>query len=50
MSARAAGDGEARSREAGANAFIVKPIERDTLLDTISTLMGVAWTYEESMA
>lgn len=50
MSASATLEAEARSREAGANAFIAKPIDHETLLDTIGVLMKLAWTCEESMA
>jgi len=50
MSASATSEAEARSRDAGANAFIAKPIDRETLLDTIGSLMNLAWTCEESMA
>lgn len=45
-SANATTEAESRSREAGANAFIAKPIDRDTLLKTIGSLMNVAWTRE----
>jgi len=46
ISASATSEAEARCREAGANAFIAKPIDRDTLLDTMGNLMHLAWTSE----
>lgn len=48
MSASATSEAEARCREAGANAFIAKPIDRESLLDTMGHLMHLAWTSETS--
>jgi len=46
-SASATPDVEARSRAAGANAFIPKPIEQNALLEALANLMGLSWIYEE---
>jgi CheY-like chemotaxis protein len=39
---------EARCREAGADAFVPKPIDHHVLLQTVGALMRLTWTYEES--
>jgi signal transduction histidine kinase/ActR/RegA family two-component response regulator len=49
-SASATPETELRSREAGANAFIRKPIEQSVLLDAIATVLGLTWIREESAA
>lgn len=38
---------EAMNLEAGANAFIPKPIELDKLLKTIGTLLSLTWIHDE---
>ena len=47
-SASATQEMDARSRAAGADAFIAKPIEQDVMLKTMARLMGLIWIYEES--
>ena len=47
-SASATTETDLRSREAGANAFIRKPIEQSVLLDTIAAVLGLTWICEES--
>ena len=47
-SASATQEMEARSRAAGADAFIAKPIEQDVMLKTMARLMGLIWIYEKS--
>ena len=49
-SASATPEMEARSRSAGASAFIAKPIERAALLKAIEALLGLVWVYEEPLA
>jgi signal transduction histidine kinase/DNA-binding NarL/FixJ family response regulator/tetratricopeptide (TPR) repeat protein len=45
-SASVTGETEARAREAGANAFIGKPIQRAELLNSIAGLLGLTWIHE----
>ncbi|HSW03948.1 response regulator [Aquabacterium sp.] len=47
-SASATQDVAVRCRDAGANAFIPKPIEQSTLTDTLARLMGLTWTYAQA--
>jgi signal transduction histidine kinase/CheY-like chemotaxis protein len=37
-----------RSFEAGANAFLPKPVQAEVLLDLLQTHLSLAWTYEQS--
>jgi CheY-like chemotaxis protein len=37
-----------KSLDAGANAFIPKPIRAEQLLDTLQTTLGLTWIYEET--
>jgi CheY-like chemotaxis protein len=46
-SASATADTESRSREAGANLFIGKPIDQSYLLDAVGSLLGLTWIQEE---
>ena len=46
MSAHATAQAQARSREAGANALVVKPVELTTLLDTIAAQLHLTWVRE----
>jgi len=46
-SASATQDVQARCREAGASAFIPKPIEQDLLLATMARLMDLRWVREQ---
>ena len=43
VTASASADDEARCREAGADAFLAKPVEHDVLLRTIGTLLSLDW-------
>ncbi len=43
VTAGASPEDEARCREAGANAFVPKPVEHDVLLGAIGTQMGLTW-------
>ena len=43
VTASASSDDEARCREAGADAFLAKPVEHDVLLRTIGTLLSLDW-------
>jgi CheY-like chemotaxis protein len=45
-SASATAETQLRSREAGANAFIGKPIEQSVLLNAIATALGLTWIRE----
>jgi PAS domain S-box-containing protein len=49
-SASATQDVQARCREAGASAFVPKPIEQDLLLETMARLMDLTWVCEEVAA
>jgi PAS domain S-box-containing protein len=50
MSASASGSDEQKSREAGANAFVPKPIDLDQLLAQIAAILKLNWTYEPQAA
>jgi signal transduction histidine kinase/CheY-like chemotaxis protein len=43
VTASATQDDEARCREAGADAFVPKPVEHDVLLRTVGTLLALTW-------
>ena len=43
VTASASADDEARCRDAGADAFLAKPVEHDVLLRTIGTLLSLDW-------
>jgi len=45
-SASASANVEARFREAGADAFVPKPINQDALLEMLGKLMAMSWIYE----
>jgi len=45
VSASASGSDEQKSRAAGVNAFMPKPVDFDRLLAQIATLLGLEWTY-----
>jgi CheY-like chemotaxis protein len=45
VTASASRDDEAKSLEAGANAFIPKPIKHDILLKSIGDLLSLAWIH-----
>ncbi|WP_213776667.1 ATP-binding protein [Caballeronia sp. dw_276] len=45
MSASPSGGDEQRSLAAGANAFVVKPLHLDTLLQKIASVMPIEWIY-----
>jgi PAS domain S-box-containing protein len=47
-SASATSGDEFNSLAAGANAFVPKPIEEETLLDAIGQCLDVEWTYEDT--
>ena len=49
-SASATPEMEARSRSAGADTFIGKPIDQTVLLEAIGTLLNLKWMYEEPVA
>ena len=44
VTASASLDDERRSRDAGASAFLAKPVDHDLLLRTIGTLLALKWT------
>jgi signal transduction histidine kinase/ActR/RegA family two-component response regulator len=44
VTASASREDEARCREAGANAFLAKPVDHDALLCTIGSLLSLQWT------
>jgi PAS domain S-box-containing protein len=46
-SASASRDVEVRCRAAGANAFVPKPIDDNTLLEALTRLMSLTWIYDE---
>jgi CheY-like chemotaxis protein len=48
VTAGASPDDEAKCREAGANAFLAKPVEHDVLLRTIGSLLGLTWITGEA--
>jgi DNA-binding NarL/FixJ family response regulator len=50
MSASSSGSDEQKSREAGANAFVPKPIDVDRLLAQIAAILKLNWTYEPQAA
>jgi CheY-like chemotaxis protein len=50
VTASASPDDEARSREAGADAFLAKPVEHDVLLRTIGTLLSLDWITGQAAA
>ncbi len=45
-SASARGDTAARCREAGADAFIAKPIDQDALVQAVGRLLKLQWVYD----
>jgi len=47
VTASATAEDEAKAYEAGANAFIPKPIEQQILLKTIGEQLSLPWTYEK---
>jgi signal transduction histidine kinase/CheY-like chemotaxis protein len=47
VSASAGAEGERKSRDAGANAFLAKPIDHDLLLRTIGSLLSLTWMTEQ---
>jgi len=47
VSAHATPETEARTREAGANAIIGKPVEQSALLDAIAAILRLTWVREE---
>jgi CheY-like chemotaxis protein len=47
VTASASAEDERKSREAGANAFLAKPIDYDTLLRTIGKLLSLEWITEQ---
>ena len=49
-SASATPEMEARSRSAGADTFIGKPIDQTVLLEALGTLLTLKWMYEEPVA
>ena len=48
MSDSATAEAEARSREAGANGLIGKPVEPSTLLDAIAAMLCLTWVREDA--
>jgi signal transduction histidine kinase/CheY-like chemotaxis protein len=44
VTASASPDDERKSRDAGASAFLAKPVDHDLLLRTIGTLLALTWT------
>ena len=44
VTASASPDDERKSRDAGASAFLAKPVDHDLLLRTIGTLLALKWT------
>jgi len=47
VTASASAEDEHRSRDAGANAFLAKPIDHDALLRTIGQLLSLKWNTEQ---
>jgi CheY-like chemotaxis protein len=47
VSANASADDRARSLEAGASAFVPKPVDRDLLLSLLAQQLGLQWHYAE---
>jgi signal transduction histidine kinase/CheY-like chemotaxis protein len=47
VTASASAEDEHKSRDAGANAFVAKPIDHDLLLRTIGRLLSLKWTTEQ---
>jgi signal transduction histidine kinase/CheY-like chemotaxis protein len=47
VTASANADDERKSRDAGANAFIAKPVDHDLLLRTIGRLLALKWVTEQ---
>jgi len=47
VTASASGEDEHRSRDAGVNAFLAKPIDHDLLLRTIGNLLSLKWITEQ---
>jgi signal transduction histidine kinase/DNA-binding NarL/FixJ family response regulator len=45
VTASASHEDEARCMEAGANAFLAKPVDHDALLRAIGTLLSLQWTF-----
>jgi CheY-like chemotaxis protein len=45
VTASASREDEARCREAGADAFLSKPVDHDALLHTIGSLLSLQWTF-----
>ncbi|MBW8898306.1 MAG: response regulator [Massilia sp.] len=50
VTASATAEDERRSRDAGANAFLAKPIDHDLLLRTIGQLLSLKWITEQAPA
>jgi signal transduction histidine kinase/CheY-like chemotaxis protein len=48
VSASAGAEDERKSRDAGANAFLAKPIDHDALLRTIGSLLSLKWITEQA--
>jgi len=49
VTASASPEDEAKAYEAGANAFLPKPIEHQTLLKTIGDQLSLQWIYEKPL-
>ena len=47
VTASATAEDERKSRDAGANAFLAKPVEHDVLLRTIGKLLSLTWITEQ---
>jgi response regulator RpfG family c-di-GMP phosphodiesterase len=50
VTASASAEDERKSRDAGADAFLAKPIDHDLLLRTIGQLLSLKWTTEQPPA
>jgi DNA-binding NarL/FixJ family response regulator len=50
VTASASPEDEAKCREAGANAFLAKPVEHDALLRAIGTQLALTWITGEAVA
>ena len=47
VTASASAEDERKSRDAGANAFLAKPVDHDLLLRTIGSLLALKWITEQ---